>query len=103
MYIIYFHMGVFVSDLVSVSSSPYRPEPQGEGRYELRGQIQGPLLNTTSKGLSGCRNGLKMLLYYNTIFIRSYLVHSTVKYCFIQTGLGFLSKTKFLANVALFF
>ena len=56
------------------------------------------LFNTTSKGLSGCRNGLKMLFYYNNIFIRSYLVHNTVKYCFIQTGLGFsLSKTKFLA------
>ena len=45
-----------------------------------------------------------MLFYYNNIFIRSYLVHSTVKYCFIQSGFGFsLSKTKFLANVAIFF
>ena len=25
--IIYYHMGVFVSDLVSARSSPYRPEP----------------------------------------------------------------------------
>ena len=33
-------MGVFVSDFVSARSSPYRPEPLGEGRYGLRGQIQ---------------------------------------------------------------
>ena len=33
-------MGVFVSDFVSARSSPYRPEPPGEGRYGLRGQIQ---------------------------------------------------------------
>ena len=28
-------MGVFVSDFVSARSSPYRPEPPGEGRYGL--------------------------------------------------------------------
>ena len=39
-YTIYYHMGVFVSDFVSARSSPYRPEPPGEGRYGLRGQIQ---------------------------------------------------------------
>ena len=33
-------MGVFVSDFVSARSSPYWPEPPGEGRYGLRGQIQ---------------------------------------------------------------
>ena len=33
--IIYYHMGVFVSDFVSARSSPYRPEPLGEGRYGL--------------------------------------------------------------------
>ena len=42
-YIIYYHMGVFVSDIVSARSSPYRPEPPGEGRYGLRGQIQGQI------------------------------------------------------------
>ena len=36
-------MGVFVSDLVSARSSPYWPEPPGEGRYGLRGQILGQI------------------------------------------------------------
>ena len=37
-------MGVFVSDIVSARSSPYRPEPPGEGQYRLRGQILRGLL-----------------------------------------------------------
>ena len=33
----------YIMYIVSARSSPYRPEPPGEGRYGLRGQIQGQI------------------------------------------------------------
>ena len=56
---IYCHIDVFVSDLVSARSSPYRPEPRGEGRYGLRGQIHTKykVLLDRLDGGGGCRGG----------------------------------------------